>query len=110
MLTWTKWSGWCRVPPMQIADLLPHGAGNAIPLKHLKSLVHRDGRVVRLAIRKERLAGVPICEDSKTGYFLAKNAGERDLCARRLRNRAAEIVAVADALEAADIEGGSGLD
>lgn len=89
--------------PTKIADFLLPGQQNAVPLKRLKELLDLDGRVVRLAIRKERLAGAPICEDSRAGYYLAKNTDERDLCARRLRHRAAQIVAVANAIAAADI-------
>lgn len=75
-----------------------------MPLKHLKGLLHLDGRKIRLMIRAERLAGTPILEDSKTGYFLAKNTDERDLCAKRLRHRAAQIMKVADAIAAADVK------
>lgn len=78
-------------------------------MKHLKDLLHLDGRAVRLMIRRERLGGVPICEDSKNGYFLPNSPGERDLCAKRLRHRAAQIVKVADAIAAADIEDGGGV-
>lgn len=97
----------CTTPSLpgqafRVADLLLHGRENAQPLKHLKGLLHTDGRTVRLAIRAERLSGIPICEDSRSGYYLPSNAQEKDLCAKRLRHRAAEIVKVADAIEGAD--------
>lgn len=94
----------------RVADLLLHGRENAQPLKHLKGLLHTDGRTVRLAIRAERLSGIPICEDSRSGYYLPSNAQEKDLCAKRLRHRAAEVIKVADAIAAADIEGASDPD
>lgn len=90
----------------KITDFLSTGQQNAVPLKHLKDLLHLDERTVRLLIRSERLAGVPICEDSRNGYYMPSSADERDTCAKRLRHRAAQIVAVADAIAAADILGG----
>lgn len=86
-----------------IADFLSPGQQNAIPLKHLKDLLHLDGRKVRLMIRAERLAGTPICEDSQSGYYLPGNDHERAQCVRSMRRRAAEIVRAADAIEGADI-------
>lgn len=89
----------------RVADFLLPGQQNAVPLRHLKDLLHLDGRKVRLMIRAERLTGAPICEDSQSGYYLPKSTNERDLCAKRLRRRAAQIIKVADAIAAADIEG-----
>lgn len=97
-------------PGQKVSDYLLHGQENAVPMRHLKDLLHLDRRTVRLMIRRERLDGVPICEDSKTGYFLPGNVRERDLCAKRLRHRAAEVIKVADAIAAADIEGAADLD
>lgn len=91
---------------VKIADFLSTGQQNAVPLKYLKNLLHLDERTVRLMIRSERLAGVPICENSRSGYFMPSSADERDTCAKRLRHRAAQIVAVANAIAAADISGG----
>lgn len=84
-----------------IADFLLPGQQNAVPLKHLKDLLHLDGRTIRLMIRQERLSGVPILESSRAtgGYFLPDSDHERARCVQRLRRRAAEIVKVADALE-----------
>lgn len=92
---------------VKIADFLSKGEAHAIPLRHLRELLHLPNRTIRLMIRQERLSGVPILESSRVtgGYYLPKSANERDLCAKRLRHRAAQIVKVADALEAADIEG-----
>lgn len=88
---------------LRVADFLARGQQNAIPLKHLKDLLHLNGRKVRLMIRAERLSGTPILESSKAtgGYFLPSTPGERARCVQRLRRRAAEIVKVADAIEGA---------
>lgn len=94
------------LPGQRISDLLSHGAENGVTLRHLEKLTDLDGRTVRLMIRQERLGGVPICENSRSGYFMPSSADERDTCAKRLRHRAAQIVAVADAIAAADISGG----
>lgn len=96
-------------PPGQavkIADFLLPGQQNAVPLKHLKDLLHLDGRKVRLMIRAERLAGTPILADNQTGYYLPGNDHERARCAHSMRRRAAEIVAVADAIERAGADFG----
>lgn len=91
---------------VKIADFLSPGQQNAVPLKHLKDLLHLDGRKVRLMIRAERLAGTPILADNQTGYYLPGNDHERARCVRSMRRRAAEIVKAADAIEeAADIGG-----
>ena len=97
-------------PPPQsvkIADFLSQGESNAVPLRHLRELVHLPARTVRLMIRQERLHGVPILESSSAtgGYFLPGNDHERARCVRRLRKRAAEINRVADCVEGAAVIG-----
>lgn len=91
---------------VKIADFLSKGEAHAIPLRHLRELLHLPARTVRLMIRQERLSGTPILENSRTGYYLPDRPNERDLCAKRLRHRAAQIIKVADAIEGADISGG----
>lgn len=90
----------------KISDYLSHGQAHAIPLRQLRATLGLSGRIIRLMIRAERLGGTPICEDSKSGYYLPQNADERDLCAKRLRHRSAQIAKVADTIAAADISGG----
>lgn len=93
-------------PPGQavkIADFLSRGEAHAVPLRHLRELLHLDGRTVRLMIRQERLHGVPILENSRTGYYLPDNDHERAKCIRRLRKRAAEIGKIADCIEKAEV-------
>ena len=97
-------------PPPQavkISGFLSTGEQNAIPLRHLRELVHLPARTVRLMIRQERLHGVPILESSSAtgGYFLPGNDHERARCVRRLRKRAAEINRVADCVEGAAVIG-----
>lgn len=84
-----------------IADFLSKGEAHAIPLRHLRELLHLPNQTIRLMIRRERLSGVPILESSRAtgGYFLPDSDHERVRCVQRLRRRAAEIVRVADALE-----------
>lgn len=83
----------------EIAALLLPGACNAVPLRQLATLTGRDERDVRRAIRKERMAGVPILADNRSGYFLPGSPEERAGCVRSMRHRAGQILAAADAIE-----------
>lgn len=86
---------------VKIADFLSKGEAHAIPLRHLRELLHLPARTVRLMIRRERLSGVPILESSRAtgGYFLPDSDHERARCVQSMRRRAAEIARVADAIE-----------
>lgn len=86
---------------VKIADFLSKGEAHAIPLRHLRDLLHLPARTVRLMIRQERLSGVPILESSRAtgGYFLPDSDHERARCVQSMRRRAAEIARVADAIE-----------
>lgn len=88
---------------VKVADFLSKGEAHAIPLRHLRELLHLPARTIRLMIRAERLAGTPILESSKAtgGYYLPGNDHERARCVRSMRRRAAEIVRAADAIEGA---------
>lgn len=95
-------------PPPQavkISDFLSTGEQNAIPLRHLRELLHLPARTVRLMIQRERLHGVPILESSNAagGYFLPGSDHERVQCVKRLRKRAAEIGKIADCIEKAEV-------
>lgn len=96
-------------PPPQavkIADFLSHGEQNAVPMRHLRELVHLPARTVRLMIRGERMDGTPILESSNPligGYYLPADDHEQARCVNRLRRRAAEITKIADCIEGADI-------
>lgn len=85
-----------------IASLLSPGRENAIPLRHLKAMVDLPGREVRRLIQAERLRGVPILSDNMSGYYLPGNDRERAEFIRSMRSRAAEIEAVAAAVERAE--------
>ena len=94
-------------PPGQavkIADLLGHGQSAAVPLRHLKELAGLPGREVRRMIQSERLRGIPILSDNISGYYLAADVQEQEKFIRSMRGRAAEIAAVAAAVEKAVIE------
>ena len=94
-------------PPGQavkIADLLGHGQSAAGPLRHLKELAGLPGREVQRMIQSERLRGIPILSDNISGYYLAADVQEQEKFIRSMRGRAAEIAAVAAAVEKAVIE------
>ena len=94
--------GGCR--QFEIADLLGHGPENGLRLSELVSLTGRKGREVRRAIQAERLRGVPILSDNTNGYFLPETEADRAACVRSLRGRAREILDVANAIEAAEVD------
>lgn len=48
---------------------------------------------------KERRSGVPILSDNASGYFLPGNSAERAQFVKSMRNRAAEILRTAAAVE-----------
>lgn len=91
----------------KISALLLPGAGNAVPLRQLAAWTGLAERDVRRIIRRERLAGVPILADNHSGYFLPACEAERVACVRSMRGRARQILAAADAIEAAR-DGGVG--
>ena len=88
----------------RISDLLGHGQSAAVPLRHLKELAGLTGREVRWMIQAERLRGIPILSDNISGYYLAADVQEQERFIRSMRGRAAEIAAVADAVEKAVID------
>lgn len=85
----------------RVSDFLSIGRENAVPLRHLKKLLEVDGRTVRLMIERERRAGIPICADNATGYYLPSTADEKAACVRSMRHRAGEIMKTARAIERA---------
>ena len=85
-------------------ELLLPGAANAVPLHRLAEITGLSTREIRLAIRRERLQGVPILADNQSGYFLPSAETERARCVRSLRHRAGQIMAVAAAIEGRRIE------
>ncbi len=77
---------------LQLADFLGTGEESALPMRHLKSILHRDSRTIRLMIEAERRRGVPILSNNQTGYYLAENEDEIKRFTRSMRHRALEIL------------------
>ena len=82
-----------------VAELLSYGQQNATPRRELEKMTGWSGRMVRLMIEKERRAGIPILSDNANGYFLAENPAELEQFVQSMRNRAAEILKTAAAVE-----------
>ncbi len=84
---------------LMVSDFLMVGEMNALPMRHLKSILHRDGRTIRLMIEAERRRGVPILSNNQTGYYLAENEDEIKRFTRSMRHRALEILLTAAIIE-----------
>lgn len=82
-----------------VVELLSSGQQNATPRRELEKMTGWSGRMVRLMIEKARRSGVPILSDNASGYFLPGNSTERAQFVRSMRNRAAEILKTAQAVE-----------
>lgn len=87
-----------------IADLLSYGPQNGLHLSDLVRLLDWSEREVRREIQFERLQGVPILSDNEHGYFLPSSGEDLAACVRSLRGRAREILDVANAIEAAEVD------
>ncbi len=84
-----------------VSDFLGTGEKSALPMRHLKSILHRDGRTIRALIEQERRSGTLILSDNQHGYFLAANQGEVERFVRSMKHRAYEIIETAIAIEKA---------
>ncbi len=84
---------------LMVSDFLGTGEENALPMRHLKGILHRDGRTIRLMIERERRQGVPILSKNQTGYYLAADTNESKRFVRSMRHRALEILRTAAAIE-----------
>ncbi len=82
-----------------IASLLPSGSERAVSLRRLSEMAGLSERETRRAIQRERLAGVPICSDNLTGYYLAADDAEREQFVKSMRHRAGQILRAARAVE-----------
>ena len=82
-----------------ILKLLRHGAENALTLNDLTNVTGWSGRAIRRVIHKARREGVPILSDNEHGYFYPGSASEKRKFVRSMRHRAAQILAVARAVE-----------
>lgn len=82
-----------------IAALLPYGSERAVSLRRLAEITGLSERETRRVIQRERLAGMPICSDNLTGYYLAADDAERAAFCRSMRHRAKVILQAARAVE-----------
>ena len=85
----------------QIFALLHTGAENGTTLRELVAATGLNERVVRLKIQQERKSGKLILSNNRDGYFLPECPEDVRRFARSMSRRAAEIVGVARAAEAA---------
>ena len=82
-----------------ISGHLLYGQRNALPLQHIMTLTNLDNRTARRLIERERRAGIPICSDNRSGYYLAENEAELLAFVRSMQHRAAEIMRTVQELE-----------
>lgn len=80
-----------------IIELLEKGEENARTAKEIANLINLDVRDVMQSIRCERLAGEPICSNSK-GYYIAENEKDLSQTISRLYKQGNETIKVADAM------------
>lgn len=89
------------VRQVAVADVLPHGAGNAVDGQTLATAMgFKSVRELSRQIQRERLAGAPICAavsgDSR-GYYLASSPDELSAYLRALDRRLREVRRTRDA-------------
>lgn len=84
--------------PFCVADFLGRGQSAAVPMSHLQRILNVTSREIRLRIEAERRAGIPICSNCVSGYFIADNQDEASRFARSMKARANEIVRTANAV------------
>ncbi len=87
--------------PFMVSDFLLAGEMNALPMRHLKSILHCDSRTIRLMIEEERRQGVLILSNNISGYYLAENEDEIKRFTRSMRHRVDEIIKTVEAIERA---------
>lgn len=95
----TKFTILADRPQGPISKYLLYGQRNAVPLQQLVRLSRLDDRTARRLIEGERRAGMPICSDNQTGYYLAADAAELGRFVHSMQHRAAEIWRTARALD-----------
>ena len=88
-----------RVQAGFISQFLLAGAGQGLHLRDLVRLTKRTEREVRQMIQAERLRGIPILADNKSGYYLPSTDEEKAAFVRSMRHRADEIHRAAEAVE-----------
>lgn len=93
-----------EVRQIQIKDFLLTGAENAVPRCHLLQLTGFSDRELRKRIELERRAGIAICADNLSGYYLAADELEKRQFVNSMLHRAAEIAKTAAAIEEAELD------
>lgn len=88
-----------RVQAGFISQFLLAGAGQGLHLRDLVKMTGRTEREVRQMIQAERLRGIPILADNKSGYYLPSSGEEKAAFVRSMRHRADEIHRAAEAVE-----------
>lgn len=88
-----------RVQAGFIFQFLLAGAGQGLHLRDLVKMTGRTEREVRQMIQAERLRGIPILADNKSGYYLPSSGEEKAAFVRSMRHRADEIHRAAEAVE-----------
>lgn len=84
---------------MRIYDLIPT-APASITKAELMAITGLDERSVRQQVHRERRAGYHILTSStSSGYYRPQNTSDVEGFVKSMRHRAAETVAVADAME-----------
>ena len=87
-----------------ISQFLSAGAGQGLHLQDLVRLTKRTEREVRQMIQAERLRGIPILADNKSGYYLPSNDAEKAAFVQSMRHRADEIHRAAEAVDKAVVD------
>ncbi len=82
-----------------VSDFLGTGEESALPMRHLKSILHCDSRTIRRLIELERRQGIHILSNNQTGYYLAENEDEIKRFTRSMRHRVGEIIKTVRAIE-----------
>lgn len=89
--------------PQEVSSLLLVGERNALKLSYLAAVAKLDPRTIRQRIQRERLNGIPILSNCRSGYFLPESEEERNCFVKSMLHRAAEIEKAARAIAAAEV-------
>ena len=87
-----------------ISQFLSAGAGQGLHLQDLVRITRLSEREVRQMIQAERLRGIPILADNKSGYYLPSNDAEKAAFVQSMRHRADEIHRAAEAVNKAVVD------
>ena len=90
---------------MKLFDMIPEGEENAIPKAELAEALGISDRALRQLVHRERRMGCQILTNCQTGgYYRPADPSDSMRFVHSMRHRAAETVAVADAIETAVME------